>query len=719
MNLYITRLNGIGNTMQVMQCMTAEIAHQLGFREMGIYYYNANAEKPEYRSVRFDGIIAGIRAGDIVVCQFHTWNGLRFERALIEHIKAYRGRIVIFIHSLEALMIKGSRFMLGETIELYNRAEALIVPSQEMKKFLLNSGIRDGMKFIVQEMWDYTTGLQLQGTPKFQKEIHCTGNAESEFVKKWDYAVPLKLYAPAAVRGKNVQSMGALDSDKLLFALSEGGFGLEWYHDAQAYEYMRYGNSFSLSRYLAAGIPVIVPVGISCQRLIEENHLGLVVRSLDEAVKAVEAMSESEYMKYIRHVGQFAPALRDGYYTKKCLIDSVQALFREDIGKALIQAADVYELDDCEFTEVSLRESYGGNLALSWNLRGKVDGFLIYDSTGRLIEETENSYQHYSLIKGFGTDESFAVKAYVNTQKGKMIVAKMPLVSLCAESFEKPLVSVVIPAYNAETGIVRTIDTVLAQSFKDLEIVAVDDGSTDRTPDILDWYAEKYSNIKVIHQKNAGVQAARNTGIEHASGEYTGFVDSDDMIRPGMAERLYTSAKKNHCDIAITSGYEIGIRGYNPIMQYSVKTDIAVAGEEFLRIYASGEYALPAVWNKLYRTSMVKEHLFPLIVYEDEAWTPYILSYAERICYLNDLNDCAYEYDRSTCSGSLVDQWARKSKEEVFQDHKRSVLFYLEQGNPKRAGLLKELAKNELGLFARAMSYAEYEILRKQITEMK
>lgn len=183
MNIYITRLNGMGNMMQFTQCMTAEIAHQLGFREMGIYYYNANAEKPEHRSVRFDGIIAGMQAGDIVICQFHTWNGLRFERALVEHMKAYRGRVVIFIHSLEALMIRSSRFMLGETVELYNRAEALIVPSHEMKKFLLDSGIRSGMRFIVQEMWDCTTSIQFQ-EPRNSGESFYVQEAEILHLRK-------------------------------------------------------------------------------------------------------------------------------------------------------------------------------------------------------------------------------------------------------------------------------------------------------------------------------------------------------------------------------------------------------------------------------------------------------------------------------------------------------------------------------------------------------
>ena len=422
MHLYITRINGMGGTTQYMQSMTANIAHQLGFREMGIYRYNANAESAGERSVRFDGMIAGIQPGDIVVCQFHTWNGLRFERGLVEHIKAYHGRIIIFIHSLEALMIKSSRFMLGETIELYNQAEALIVPSYEMKKFLLDSGIRAGMKFIVQEMWDYTTQVSFYREPVFRKEIYCIGGLGQKTMDDWNYEIPLNLYS-ATAKGWNVHHMGGFKTDESLMTLSEGGFGLEWYSDDYAYQYMRYGNSFSLSCYLSAGIPVIVPEGISCQKLIEENHLGIIAASLDEAVEIIESMSESEYKNYVQHVQKFAPALRNGYYTKKCLIDSVQALFRENMGKAFEQRKDIYEVGDYEFLSTSIKQSYGGNLTLLWNLKGKPDGFLIYDTDGNLIDETENSYQHYVLIKGY-KEAGLVVKAYVNTQKGKMIVAK-------------------------------------------------------------------------------------------------------------------------------------------------------------------------------------------------------------------------------------------------------------------------------------------------------
>lgn len=714
MNLYITRLNGIGNITQSMQRMTAEIAHWLGFREMGVYYYNANAESAGDQSVRFDGMIAGISAGDIVVFQFHTWNGLKFERGLVDRVKAYHGQVIIFIHTVEALMIRSSGFMLEETVELYNQAEVLIVPSYAMKRFLIDSGIRPDMKFVVQEMWDYTVNISPAGAPGFRKEIHCAGSIDSHAVQNWAGEVVLKLYIPMNVSRKNVRCMGTLRSEDLLNELSSGGFGLEWYHDEQSYKYMKYGNSLLLSRYLAAGIPVIVPAGISCQRLIEENHLGIVVDSLDEAVNILENMSEAEYLEYTRHVGKFAIALRNGFYTKKSLIDSVQALFREDVGKKLVYATDTYELEDYKFLLATLKQSYGGYLALSWMLQGEPDGFLIYDSSERLIEHTENKYQHYLRIGGQEKTGSFIIKAYINTPRGKMVVAKSVSVNICDEIYEKASVSVVIPAYNAEETIARSIDMVLAQSFHEVEVIVIDDGSTDQTPHIVDWYTQNYQCVTVINQKNSGVQTARNVGIEHANGEFTVFMDSDDMIRPDMVERLYFSAEKNHCDIAITSACQIDYKGYKAIMQYPLKEDVAMPAEEFLRVYVSEAYALPALWNKLYRTSLLRKHPLPLITFEDEAWTPYILSYAEKICYLNAH---AYEYDRISCIGSLADKWAGKPKDEVLQDHKRSIHFYLEHGNPKRGDLLRDLANNELAYFARVMNYPEYEEVRKQIVQ--
>ena len=210
---------------------------------------------------------------------------------------------------------------------------------------------------------------------------------------------------------------------------------------------------------------------------------------------------------------------------------------------------------------MALNESYGGNLAFSWDFHGEADGFLIYDGAGNLLRNTRDLRQHYLLLKGRKGENGIIVKAYVETLRGKLVLAESELACLRERSFGSPKVSMVIPAYNAEDYIARCIDTALAQSLPDVEIVVVDDGSKDSTPEIIDWYVGRYDNVVAIHQENGGVAAARNTGIKQARGEYIGFIDSDDRIRPNMVERLYRSAKKNDCDMSITSVYRITEKG--------------------------------------------------------------------------------------------------------------------------------------------------------------
>ncbi|MDO4986755.1 MAG: glycosyltransferase [Candidatus Saccharibacteria bacterium] len=112
-------------------------------------------------------------------------------------------------------------------------------------------------------------------------------------------------------------------------------------------------------------------------------------------------------------------------------------------------------------------------------------------------------------------------------------------------------VSVCVPIYNAQKYLKECLDSLIGQSLKELQIVCVDDGSTDGSLKILKEYAKKYRNIKIIHQKNQGLGGARNTGIANADGEYVGFVDADDFVEKNMFEKLYNLAKQNNCDIAM------------------------------------------------------------------------------------------------------------------------------------------------------------------------
>lgn len=710
MKTYITRINGwdLQDTSYYLQYMVAEIGHQLGCREMGLYRYYVENESRESLNSRMDGIIAGINRGDLIICQFPTGNGTRFEGELISHLKAYGGRVAIFIHELEFFVYEEKRSIQKEIINLYNQAEVLIVSTYAMRQWLLDNGIKKNMKFIVQEMWDYPVNGFITTAPAFKKEIYFTDDNGFAGMNDWNYTVPLKLYNMSTNQGRNVQNMGRRNSHQLFSELSAGGFGLVWYKDEYSRRYMKHNIVFSLARYLSAGIPVIVPPEISNREMIERNHLGIIAASLDEAVRMVEKLTEQEYKEYVKAVEQFAPALWNGYYTKKCLIEAMQAFYRKDAGRISISER-VYE-EKSVVRSVSLNKSYGGNLALSWDFKGESDGILIYDISGVLIENIHNYYQHYFLIKE--KEKGFIIKPYVETLKGKLILTESEPVYLRERSHGKAKVSMIIPAYNAENNISRCIDTVLAQTLEDVEIIVVDDGSTDRTPEIIDWYAEMYENLIVIHQKNGGVSTARNMGIRHANGEYIGFVDSDDMIWPDMVERLYQSAKKNNCDIAITSAYTVTDMDYIKYLRYAIKEDVAIATDDFYHTYTYGNDLGLVVWNKLYRTSLVKKHIFPIMSYEDVAWTTYILSYANTICYLNDFS---YDWDRSGEGDSLSERLNKYSNQEIFEQIKRAVLFYMDNGNPEKIKFLKETAKIYLSGRVNVYDYREYEKLSEEI----
>lgn len=123
------------------------------------------------------------------------------------------------------------------------------------------------------------------------------------------------------------------------------------------------------------------------------------------------------------------------------------------------------------------------------------------------------------------------------------------------------LISVVLPIYNVEKYLDRCVNSIVCQTYKDLEIILVDDGSSDRCPEKCDEWAKKDERIRVIHKKNAGLGYARNTGIENASGEYICFFDSDDFIKEDTIEKVYAIAREHNCDIVLFGHYEVNEQG--------------------------------------------------------------------------------------------------------------------------------------------------------------
>ena len=123
------------------------------------------------------------------------------------------------------------------------------------------------------------------------------------------------------------------------------------------------------------------------------------------------------------------------------------------------------------------------------------------------------------------------------------------------------LVSIIVPVYNCAQFLNRCMDSLVNQTLKDIEIICINDGSTDNSPEILQEYAAKDSRIKIINKENGGLSSARNRGLAAAQGEYLGFVDSDDWVDLDFFEKLYNAAKKYDTDIA--TGGIIRLHKYN------------------------------------------------------------------------------------------------------------------------------------------------------------
>lgn len=199
----------------------------------------------------------------------------------------------------------------------------------------------------------------------------------------------------------------------------------------------------------------------------------------------------------------------------------------------------------------------------------------------------------------------------------------------------EPLISAIIPVYQVEPYVSHCIESVTSQTYENLEIILIDDGSNDKSGEICDRYAEQDERIKVIHQENQGLSAARNRGIETARGEYLCFVDSDDWVDEKFIDAMYRISVGTGCDI-VQCGF-----------QKAIFDDMKKDGREGnVTVYTPKEYSIAAytlltwkcniAWNKLYRASLFEEIRYPKgKIHEDEFTTYQLVWRANRIAVTN------------------------------------------------------------------------------------
>lgn len=200
---------------------------------------------------------------------------------------------------------------------------------------------------------------------------------------------------------------------------------------------------------------------------------------------------------------------------------------------------------------------------------------------------------------------------------------------------QEPTISVIVPVYKVEAYLPRCIDSLLAQTYKDFELILVDDGSPDRCGAICDRYAGRDPRICVIHKQNGGLSDARNAGLKIARGRYLAFVDSDDWVAPEYLHKLLqacldTQADICECNIIHTSGTPSAV----PAQDASAET--CSAQDALAQLIADGTFR-QHVWNKLYSRRVVDGILFPRgKLNEDEFWTYQVFGNASKVAKIQD-----------------------------------------------------------------------------------
>ena len=235
----------------------------------------------------------------------------------------------------------------------------------------------------------------------------------------------------------------------------------------------------------------------------------------------------------------------------------------------------------------------------------------------------------------------------------------------------KPLLTVVIPVYNVEKYLKRCVESVIAQDWKKYEILLVDDGSTDHSPQICDNYVKTYDFISVIHKENGGLSEARNTGLSQAKGEYVYFPDSDDWIEPDTFIALAEALESQKFDI-ISFNREFIKGEEDVIISDPVETQVFEGKDAFVEMLKHS-YITGFANDKIYRKSLFMDHdiLFPKGKYYEDLGTNYKLFLSAKKVYATNQKYYHYLIDNPD---SITQSWNEKKFRDMFGFYKE--VFY-------------------------------------------
>ena len=353
-----------------------------------------------------------------------------------------------------------------------------------------------------------------------------------------------------------------------------------------------------------------------------------------------------------------------------------------------------------EKIEVSAVKSFKG-IALSFQTDDKLDEYQLFVIKKGKKEFFCSTNVTIVLSKEIKKSEKYYVEGF-RCKDGKMTLCAKSEVFSCTLYKEermknKPSLSIVIPAYNCEDFLARTVDAVLLSAYKDTEIILVDDGSTDKTGKIWDWYGDRYKKITSLHIEHGGLCKARNAGMDIVKGDFLAFLDSDDVVHPLMYKRLVEAAIGKNSDIAIAQTCvlkyeekEKRIKQKRCMFLFEPHASMQnVFSEQYSRIVSrngdpDGLY-FDSPCNKIIRTNIAQKVHFdeesPL--YEDSAYTMAVYSYIDKFTFVKN---AYYQWDcrRRITTGTISTQNYRK-KDEPYNAWRGWICahcYVLLKGNP-------------------------------------
>lgn len=240
------------------------------------------------------------------------------------------------------------------------------------------------------------------------------------------------------------------------------------------------------------------------------------------------------------------------------------------------------------------------------------------------------------------------------------------------------LVSIVVPIYNVEQYLERCIKSIVKQTYTNLEIILVNDGSQDNSLNICEKWKKQDARIKIVDKKNGGLSSARNAGIEIAKGEYLFFVDSDDWLDIHIIQKLYQAMKEYNCEISccgIEMTYDQIEKNYPRCENKNILLEKYAALEE----YMFGTTVSTVAWNKLYKRALFDDIRYPVGKWHEDEFTTYKLLYkADKVYYLGDSMYFYYQREGSIMSHAL----SLKNLDKVDALFER-YMFFQEKGEER------------------------------------